>query len=273
MPTTDTAWPEEVIVSVDWLRNHFDDSRVRVVDVRPLPQYAAGHIPGALHSGVAAIKLTSSAPAAIAEFEQHISRELQRIGIVPEERVVFYEDVTGTAAARAVWLLDYAGQKGGALLDGGLVAWIEAGGQLSTEHVTAKPSDTDFTLDRSVLATADEIVVHLRNDSAVLLDTRADQEYDQSAIPGARHIEWINHLTPRGALRSPAEIRALYAAHGLTFPQSEPVITYCASGYRAAHSYVVLKALGQQAVTNYAPSWGEWGARVDLPKERPATEG
>lgn len=269
MVTTETSWPGELIVSAAWLQSHIDDTNVRVVDVRPLPLYTASHLPGAIHSDLTTIKLTTSAPEAIAEFERQVSEELRRIGIRADDRVIFYEDIAGSSAARGVWLLDYAGQRGGAMLDGGLVGWVEAGGQLSVESVSVEPSQTDFTFDRAVLATADEIVGHLSGDPALLLDTRADQEYEQSTIPGSVHIEWINHLTPRGAFRSPAEIRALYAAHGLEFPAATPVITYCASGYRAAHSYVVLRALGQSVVANYAPSWGEWGIRTDLPKERP----
>ena len=43
------------------------------------------------------------------------------------------------------------------------------------------------------------------------------------------------------------------------------VVTYCASGYRAARTYVVLRALGYPGVRNYAASWNEWGWHADLP--------
>jgi 3-mercaptopyruvate sulfurtransferase SseA len=58
----------------------------------------------------------------------------------------------------------------------------------------------------------------------------------------------------------------MYAESGLT--ASEPVATYCAGGFRAANTYVVLKALGYTEPKNYAPSWGEWGQRPDTPVER-----
>ncbi len=49
------------------------------------------------------------------------------------------------------------------------------------------------------------------------------------------------------------------------------MVTFCASGYRAAHAYVALRALGVPAM-NYAPSWNEWSRRGDLPIVRPAAE-
>ena len=43
------------------------------------------------------------------------------------------------------------------------------------------------------------------------------------------------------------------------------MVTYCASGYRAARTYDVLRALGYPRVRNYAASWNEWGWHADLP--------
>ncbi|MHB8565466.1 MAG: rhodanese-like domain-containing protein [Nitrososphaerales archaeon] len=36
-------------------------------------------------------------------------------------------------------------------------------------------------------------------------------------------------------------------------------MTYCQSGYRAAHSWLVLKLIGYDHVRNYLGSWYEWG--------------
>ena len=102
-----------------------------------------------------------------------------------------------------------------------------------------------------------------------VLDTRAGMEYASGTIPTSVHLEWTANLDANGALRPPEELLPLYAEAGLDPDDDRPVVTFCGSGYRAAHSYVVLKALGFPRVSNYAPSWGEWGRRPDLPTEQP----
>ncbi len=258
------------VVTVPWLQSHLGQTNVRLIDVRSATDYAAGHIPGAFHSDLHALVLADSAPASIAAFDAALAAEIRRLGIQTGERVIFYEDFSGTSAARGVWLLDYAGLGNGALLDGGLGAWQAAGGELVRAAAVPTPSTIELHPDRSVLATVDELATPPRNGSPPLpLDTRNDVEYAAGTIPNSVHVEWSRHLRPDGTLRPPTELRALYAAAGIEPAGDRDVVTFCGSGFRAAHSYVVLRALGVPRVKNYAPSWNEWGRRPDLPKSRP----
>ncbi|CAA9549528.1 MAG: hypothetical protein AVDCRST_MAG49-1652 [uncultured Thermomicrobiales bacterium] len=265
------------IVSVAWLRARLGQPGVRVVDVRPANAYAAAHIPGAAPTTLAAIRLDRSAPDAIARFAAALSDEVRRLGVRPGEKVVFVEDVSGTMAARAVWALDYLGHGGGALLDGGLVAWAAAGGALTRDPTPPEPpGDLSVVPDPTVLVTADELLAGIAGSAGghgagasgsppLPVDSRGDAEYALGTIPGAVHVDWTRHLRPDGRLRPPSELRALYAEAGLPDDPDRPLATFCGSGYRAAHAYVVLRALGHRRVGNYVPSWNEWGARADLP--------
>ena len=81
------------------------------------------------------------------------------------------------------------------------------------------------------------------------------------------HLEWTQNLSPDGTYKSVDDLRAMYAALGVT-PDRE-VVTYCQGGYRAAHTYLALRLLGFPRVRAYTGSWKEWGDRDDLPIDHP----
>ncbi len=260
------------VVDAAWLAAHLDKSDVRVVDVRPPDAYALGHIPGAVNIDLYKLKLGTSDADAITAFDQQMRDALGAIGLSAGDRVVFYEDFSGTSAARGVWVWDYLGLGESAMLDGGVRAWGAQGGAITTADYPAEPTTLKLQPDLSTLATAEQIMASIEGESEPLqiIDTRNDMEHMAGTIPGSVHLEWIHHLNPDGTFRPVEELAELYRNAGLT-PERETV-TYCASGYRAAHTYVVLKLLGFPNVRNYAPSWKEWGARGDLPVVRPETE-
>jgi 3-mercaptopyruvate sulfurtransferase SseA len=81
------------------------------------------------------------------------------------------------------------------------------------------------------------------------------------------HLEWTQNLDPAGRYKRREALEAMYASLGVTAERE--VVTYCQGGYRAAHTYLALRALGFPRVRNYTGSWKEWGDREDLPLERP----
>jgi thiosulfate/3-mercaptopyruvate sulfurtransferase len=258
------------IVDANWLRGHRRDPDLRVIDVRPIGQYTLGHIPGAVSCDVGAIRMPDSSEPTIAAYVDAARAALRRAGVRAGDRNVVYEEFSGDTAARVVWLFDALGLGGASMLDGGLRAWVDAGGSLTRDIPPIAPSDLEVSFDRRLLATAGEILASLTGGAPMtILDTRSDGEYAAGTIPGAIHLEWIHHLRPDGSFRSLDELRALYEPITARLSPTRPVVAFCGSGYRSAHAYVVLTALGVPFVKNYAPSWGEWGRRPRLPVERP----
>jgi thiosulfate/3-mercaptopyruvate sulfurtransferase len=266
-----SATGEGRIVSVEWLQRVVDEPGVVVIDARPPEQYLRGHIPAALNSDQNALRLPDSSPQSIARFVDVATNEVRRLGLNQSDRVIFYEDFSGAAAARGVWMLDFLGLTGGAMLDGGLSAWAEAGGAVSRDRAIPEPSSVVPIPDLSTLATAGEMVngIAAGDGNLMILDTRSDLERRSGTIPSSIHIEWLRQLDETGRLRPRSELDALYRDQGFDPASGATIIPFCGSGYRAAHAYIVLKALGYPSVKNYAPSWGEWGRRPELPVERP----
>ena len=249
-----------------------------VLDLRPAEEFAAGHLPGAVHLDLFGVSLVDTDPAPLNAFLWMIAHLLVTRGVSAEIPVVVYDERSGMRAARALWFLEFFGHTDARMLDGGYNAW-----RRRTLPVTSKaeaPRAGSWTVGRAdrLLATWRDVHDRLGRDDTVMLDTRSDGEYYSTsirakrggAVPGAVHIEWTRNLGEDGAFKPAEELKAMYQAHGVT-PDKE-VVSYCQGGYRAAHSYVALRLLGYPRVRNYIGSWKEWGDREDLPIEQPRNE-
>ncbi|AXT86932.1 sulfurtransferase [Aeromicrobium sp. A1-2] len=254
--------------------------RVALIDVRwklggppGREEYLAGHIPGAVFVGLEA-ELASHGEPGIGRHPLPRVEDLQdaarRWGVNSGDTVVAYDDSGNLAAARAWWLLRWAGLADVRLLDGGLAAWTAAGGALATDDVA--PDRGNVTLAAGTLPTidADEAAGFV----GVLLDARAGERYrgetepiDPKAghIPGAVSAPTTDNLDARGQFRPAAELRERFEALGVR--DGSEVATYCGSGVTAAHQVAALAIAGFEAAL-YPGSWSQWSTQ-----DRPVATG
>jgi thiosulfate/3-mercaptopyruvate sulfurtransferase len=245
-----------------------------VIDTRPAEQFAAGHIPTAVHLDLWGVSLIDTSEAPLRAFMWMIAHVLSYRGVEPDRPVVVYETDSGMRAARVFWFLDALGHPAPQILDGGSQAWVAAGLPLTTDARAPTQSSWHGSLDPGKVATWRQVEQGLHEPGVAIVDTRSDDEYfgrvaraaRGGAIPGAVHVEWTRNLR-EGRFKVPSDLRAMYAAAGVR-PDQE-VLTYCQGGYRAAHGYIALRLAGYARVRNYTGSWKEWGDRTDLPIEQP----
>jgi thiosulfate/3-mercaptopyruvate sulfurtransferase len=246
-----------------------------VVDLRPAEDFAAGHVPGAVHLDLWGLSLIDTDPAPLQAFMWMIDHLFNLRGVDANTPVVVYDEQSGMRAARAFWFLEYFGHERIQVLDGGFTAWLKAGRPVSRDTAPPPKSTWKGTPRPETLATWRDVKDRLGKPGIVILDTRSDAEYHGTlvrakrggAIPGAVNVEWASNLDANGAFKPASELRAMYESAGVT-PDKE-VVTYCQGGYRAAHGYLALRLLGYPRVRNYTGSWKEWGDREDLPIEKP----
>ncbi|MPV39088.1 sulfurtransferase, partial [Georgenia subflava] len=129
---------QDVLTTVDELAGALGGERPpAVLDVRwslaepdGRPAYRAGHVPGAVFVDLAA-ELAAPPAAAAGRHPLPDPADLQEAargwGLQEGAPVVVYDDVGGTSAARAWWLLRWAGLSHVRVLDGGLAGWRRAG--------------------------------------------------------------------------------------------------------------------------------------------------
>lgn len=244
-----------VVLDVRWVLGRTDGHE----------QYLSGHVPGAVYVDLDTELAAPPSPQegrhpmpALADLEA----AARRWGVREGRAVVAYDGIGGMSAARAWWLLRWAGVRDVRLLDGGLPAWQSAGFSLEAGEVTAEPGDV--VLAAGAMPTLDADGAARLVGAGTLLDARAGERYagevepvDPKAghIPGAlsapttANLDADGRFLPGEALRD--RFRALRAEAGA------PVAVYCGSGVTAAHEVAALASIGVEA-SLYPGSWSQW---------------
>src|SRR5690606_10596867 len=126
-------WPMEyarpqLLAEPDWLAQHLDDPKVRVIDCATLEAYRRAHIPGAVQLPVHFYIKDDGPPGADhgtfvmspAAFEELMAK----LGVSADTTVVTYDDNNALVASRLWWVLKYYGHTNAKVLNGGWHRWL-----------------------------------------------------------------------------------------------------------------------------------------------------
>ncbi|RQH02002.1 rhodanese-like domain-containing protein [Natrarchaeobius oligotrophus] len=247
---------DPTVVSPSWLEAHCES--VTVVDVRSRRDYEdLGHVPGAVNVPAAEFRDPSRVAAGKLPSADDFAALLSEAGIDPDDSIVAVCDEQGVNAARFLLTAAVYGHDGRlSLLDGGLAAWLEDGGDLTDETPDPTPTSYEAELtDDAPLVDRQAVEAAVEGD-AIVVDTRTPAEYDQSHIPGAVQVGWEDLLDESGRLRPEDELEELLAAKGIR--PEERIVLYCNTARRLSHTYVVLGDLGYEDVAFYEGSLTDW---------------
>ena len=139
--------------------------------------YREGHIPGARYAD-----LDRDLAAAPGKRGRHplpdrdaLARRFAAWGIRHGDQLVAYDDAGGLFACRFWWLARWLGIESCAVLDGGLAAYLEAGGDLTREVRAVDPSSFRSGAPLTRVVEAEDIIAD--RPSLTLIDARAEARY------------------------------------------------------------------------------------------------
>ena len=267
-----------------------EPSEVLVIDVRHdltdptygFRAYAEGHLPNAAFLSVDDDLSGEAGPNNGGRHPlpdpQTFAKRLESLGVTEDTLIVGYDGSGGNYAARLWWLVRSIGHLKVAVLDGGIQAWLRAGGGLNTAdfkpprkgHVTVRPTGCprwDLPMVKQWVASGSH------PDIACLLDARAverfageSEPFDPVAghIPGALNRPQMLNLDADGCFKPAAVLREEF---DVLLQGRDPmsVVHSCGSGINACHNLLAMEAAGLIGSALYPGSWSEWCSDASRP--------
>ncbi|WP_299846183.1 3-mercaptopyruvate sulfurtransferase [uncultured Roseovarius sp.] len=273
----------KTLVSTDWLGAHLKDPDLRLLDgTWFMPDddrdakaaYESAHIPGARFFDIDDISdHRSDLPHMVPPVEKFMSR-LRAMGVGDGHQVVVYDQQGVMSAPRVWWLFRLMGQENIAVLDGGLPKWMAEDRAIEDlppvvrdRHMTVRRQNQmvkDVTQVSSASKLGDYEILDARSTGRFRGEAPEPREGLRSGhIPGSKSIPYTELLTGNGTMKSPDDLRAVFAAAKVDM--SMPVITSCGSGITAAIINLALERVGKTDHALYDGSWTEWGAYPTVP--------
>ena len=272
------------LVSPEWLKARLDAPDIRVIDgTWFLPndprdaraEHAKARIPGAIFFDIDEIADTTSTLPHMLPPPEKFSSRMRKLGIGDGAQIVVYDAQGLFSAARVWWTFRVMGFDDVFVLDGGLPAWIKAGGAIedglplprSERHLTPRYR-ADLVRDLKDMRWAVE------TQRALILDARPRNRFTGDAaeprpnlkaghMPGVHSIPSTELLDERGFLKPREELEKIFADVGVS--KRSRVVCTCGSGVTAAIIALALARIGRWDAPVYDGGWAEWGAIADTP--------
>ncbi len=236
-------------------------------------QYQQSHIAGAVRADLDRhLSAKGTADAASGGRHPLPARErfaawLGSVGLRPDMQAVVYDRQGANYCGRLWWMLKWAGHEAAALLDGGLPAWLAAGGAVEAGNGQARPAVAyPLGAPKAVLTSTQTVVGQLGRAGQTILDARGAPRFrgeveplDPVAghIPGALNRPFSDNLGADGCFKPAAQLKAEFdALLGGRDPAS--VVHHCGSGVSALPNLIAMEVAGLGRAALYAGSWSEW---------------
>lgn len=224
--------------------------------------FAAEHVEGAIHWDLEndLSDMASKGGRHPMPTKDQLTRLFQAAGLELADSIIVYDQGGSPYAARAWWLLKYAGFEHAYISRVGFDELKRQGIATTTESASYPVSSVMPAFHDELLATRSDVQQIVDGkELGVLIDARSPERYaginepiDAVAgrIPGARNYDW-SQLVSNKAFRTDEEFSSL-------LQPKEPTVVYCGSGVTAAALYAVLAEKQHESLKLYVGSYSDW---------------
>ena len=269
--TTTLAFAAQPLLTPQELQLRLTDPNVRVIDIRDTKAYTVGHIPGAVSAPYGQWRGPTTNPGELPTLPK-LTALVQSLGLSPATHaVVVSSGVDATdfgASARVYWTLKVLGLEELSVLNGGIKAWSNAQLAQNNQAVKIAASSYQPRLDASLIASTDEVVQHVKDKDALLIDarpaaffngeTRAPAARVAGTLPGAVNLQHDKWFAPGSAVFVGTE-QAKQIAASSPIDATKETVSFCNTGHWAATNWFALsEVLGQEKVKLYPGSMAAW---------------
>ena len=205
---------------------------------------------------------------------EHFAHWLSQHGVSNHTQVVVYDRQGMNYCGRLWWMLKWCGHEAVAVLDGGLQAWLAAGGAVQSGPAPqAAAAHFELTAPLAVLKHTADISHALGKPTQTIVDARAPARYKGETepfdpvaghIPGALNRPFNSNIGADGFMKSAEVLRAEFEAL-LSFQEAQHVVHHCGSGISAIPNILAMEVAGLGRTALYAGSWSEWCNTPGLP--------
>jgi thiosulfate/3-mercaptopyruvate sulfurtransferase len=257
------------------------DTSFDLMDPQKGPKgYAEVHIAGARYANLNEVLSAHSTEEAVNAGRHPLPKReifaawLGSQGVANDTDVVVYDRNGVNYAGRLWWMLRWCGHSQVKVLDGGLQAWIAAGGATASGPAPAAQATT-YSL-RPALAdlrlTAD-VAAKLGSAEQTILDARATPRFKGEVepmdpvaghIPGALNRPFPMNIGADGLFKPASQLREEFEAL-LGGRDPATVVHHCGSGVSAVPNILAMEVAGLGSTALYAGSWSEWCTTPGLP--------
>lgn len=256
---------DSMLIEADELLTRLDDPKLRIYDATILffrkesdatayERYQQGHIPGAAFFDHENFSDPRSEYMYMVLPAKELGVQIGNMGIAADSEVVFYTPEMLPCATRAWWVLHYAGHNNVRVLNGGLAAWQEAGGEIEQGANEYEPAQFECILRPEMFASKEDVQAVMADGRVCTVNTLTTESYNQAHIKGSTLLPCADLMYEMAAFLPDEQLAARLREEA----RHDRIITYCGGGIAATVNAMAHLMAGNENVSVYDGSMSEW---------------